>query len=1150
MQMKKFITMCLSAAVLLGAASAQAITIPQQRALAKEGKVIKAYDGRKHHTPQNLKKAPTSENRGIVPLQKAPTNPLLKKKPARVTASGSDLYGWSVYSTADNPVVGYYSVDASTLTPLWADPFYAEQGYTLQDGVLLNGVLYGNAVYQSLFGISAANWNVYDAATGEMTSSEELDIFADAPCFLRMAYNSADEYLYGIGYSVSYDGATALQFMKAPLSNPSQGEVICAVTDEINVGGMCYSEPDDCFYGINMQSDLVKFTADGNSTVISHIDLTSYGFNPGYYFGMVYSPVEGLIYFNPNAAADSYIGTINPQTGDVTIDFTTPNGNQLMFMVTADEFVSDPLMPAKPVIKETAFMEGSLSGWNIYTMPTTLADGTAITEPMKLYTLLDGEDYRSYDAQPGEDVRVTYPDLTTGFHNFAAYVDVNGHQSRKASNRVYVGFDIPSAPANVVLSENGVDWDHVFTSVNGGYVNYSDLVYTVYINGEKYGETNAPETHLDITLPEGQDYQLYRASVTASWNDVVSEAGESNGVAYGNAWKLPVDVVPTAEQAALCQFVDANGDGSCVSFSQGETEDENCFQFGWNPYNEMDDWLFLPAIAFPEGKYIPMSFDAGILSTSYGDEVLSVYIGKEATPEAMTTCVVDEFTPNDGENTNYETVNATIDVKGGEYVIGFHCTSAADQLGLRIRNIQLVDRNITAASPAEISNLEAEAADNGALNAKVSFNLPTKNLGGEAIADDAEIVATVSSAIDTKTVKGAPGARVSVDVETEQCSMSYVNPIEVYSSLGEFNSPISTTTVYTGVYCPTTPSNVKSSASDDMKTETITWDPVTAPYEEGGYFDPAGVTYSFYDSFVFWGMTFYTLVEEGITDTTYSFSYEGTEEAPMIFTDNAISAENAAGNCGYITLVPSQLLGSPYQLPIEDDLSTGNMNLSPWLIYRLSEEYTATWVYNYISDIVEVPDVDPQSTALACSGEAGSKGALCAPRFSTADVDKAFVTVTAYTGPECPETTIYGRCMGSDELIEIGGITATEVEGMSTLTFELPEALIGKYWVEIIFDCTFTADDQVFAFNYFAASAEAPEGSTVAVADITNNTGVYAGKGTITVCGYEGQNVTISNLEGAMVVNSPARSTRSVYTLDKGVYVVKVADRKLKVVVR
>lgn len=1135
MQMKKFTALLLTAFMLTGIGKAANIE-PRP-----DGVGIDISDIYKQPESQfkTLPDGRTSIAR--LEIQQPSSNPLVKCNPSRVTAGGSDIYAWSVYSISPSvEPSGYYSVGADAISMLWADTFSPTFHLNFANATLIDGLLYGNYVF-STSGLTAIEqgWNIYDAATGELISTEVWDPNND-PYYCRSAYNTDDGCLYGMGVCPPHtEGHVSRIFMKAPIENPKDIEVICGVSPSDVLSAMCYCEEDKCFYCVNNSGEVVKWDTEGNITNLFPLGLEEIGFNPYLQFGIVYSPIEKRLYMSPSTYSSSYIVSCDPhsENGDVRIEYELVYGNQLVWMVTEDEGNSDPLRPAKPTLKEINFPNGDRSGYAVFTMPDTYASGDKLTAKMAAIFTLDNEDYEEVSTEAGEDVKVDFKSLDDGFHRFGCYVDCEGHLSQKTQTTQYIGFDTPSAPKNVKLTKEAVTWDAVTTSEHNGYVDYDSIEYTVVINGKTYGST--VDTTLNVSLPEDDIYQNYQAEVFAISNGVESEAGTSNLVACGEPFSLPLEILPTPEQAQLCRVRDIDGNGSANWGSLTGAQKFVCDNYSSQP---SDDWLFLPPFKVEEGdKYISVAFEIAVMMEGLNDSKISVYVGNEGTPEAMTQCVVEEFTP-ETINPSYATINGLFKAEAQTYYMGFHCINEPNGSGIYLRNINIVDNNITDKSPVAPEEITTQAFPMGELKASVTFDMPTKCIDGSDLATDTELVATVTSSEQTVTISGKPGEQVSADVTTLQSSLGDLNVIEVYVSDGDLNSPAKSVEVYTGVSTPAAPQGLRSEVSADMLTVSVEWDPVTQPSVENGYIDPAGITYSIRQGLNLpFGLVWIAL-EDGLTECKYDYIMEeGATMEPKII---GVLAQNEAGNNGYISLV-TVIAGTPYKLPVADNFMGGEFDTTPWLIYAPEEDYTATWSLVLLSNLMEIPGVPETQHGIVGMAEEGMKGCMCPPRFSTKDCEGASVTISAYTGPECPKVTLYGRIYGTEELYEIGSFSSNGKEEITDFTFNLPKELLGQYWVEVHIDVEFDHEESVFIMTGISASAD-----TSTVADINSTSGIYGGEGVIVVEGFEGQEVSIFSANGFVAAQGVARSNRVTHMLPAGVYVVKAADRTEKVIVR
>ena len=155
-------------------------------------------------------------------------------------------------------------------------------------------------------------------------------------------------------------------------------------------------------------------------------------------------------------------------------------------------------------------------------------------------------------------------------------------------------------------------------------------------------------------------------------------------------YTLPFNIAPNDEQWAQCTILDANGDADpndgglnkgVWSLVNGQE-----MMYKYNSNNKADDWVFLPACDFGDAEIVNLSLQAKVSMPSY-PESFEVYYGTAATPEAMTTMVMQQENIYPG---SYTTYSAEFNVEPGTYVIGIHATSAKDSGDLFIKNISVV----------------------------------------------------------------------------------------------------------------------------------------------------------------------------------------------------------------------------------------------------------------------------------------------------------------------------------------------------------------------------------------------------------------------------------------------------------------------------
>lgn len=1058
------------------------------------------------------------------------------KAPAKITAGGSTIYGYSIFSMGDE-YMGIYDIGATGITPLWEDPFYSDEGVYLANGVLVDGKLYGNAL--SSFFASEKNeyWVVYDFAKGEVISSSKLDFENDAPYITRMSYNTQDGCLYYEGVHPDYEDASVWVTMKSPLNDIKDVTFLAPVSNDMTVGGICYVAPENCFYGITYGSELIKIAPDGTRTLVGPVDLEGIGFNSDYDFGMVYSPVEDVIYLTPSSNSASYLVTVSLDGTDVDVIYPFENSNQIVFLTTTDQYVYDPLKPDAPVLVSCNFTNGSTSGYCIYKMPSKVADGTAITGNLKALITLDGEPYREFSASGGAELRVDFTDIPSGTHTFGCSVDYNGHISRSARNQAYLGNDIPQMPLNVRLSQNRVSWDAVTEGVNGGYIDLDALTYTVEINDKNYGTTSAD--YLEIALPEDDELQVYKAEVYAVCNGMMSSPGRSNGVAVGRPLSLPMSITPTEAQVELCSVVDANADGKTWKYNQAFDAFNISYTTNGEPH---DDWLFMPPVSVSEtGKYLSLSFETALRNSDYSDEFLEVYVGKQATPEAMTLCLIDRFTPDADIADKFATVEKLFKPsEEGTLYIGFHCISDPDQMGIFVSNIKLTDSNITDESPAEPDNLKAAPGNNGALTATVSFDMPLKNLGGGNLKPDALLTATIACDTDTKTVTGAPGQYVSAELATLQGN----NTISVTLALDGVNSITSKISVYTGVYAPAVPEITKIDLMPDMSGLTMTWNPVTISAEKDGYLNPSTVTYSVYRLIQTSFGNYWEPVAENITECQYTYTV--AEGEAMAVTGIGVASANEAGNCGQLNYTMAYL-GTPYSLPIEEAFTDNQLSTNPWVVYTPDRDYTGVWGANMLEYLLHIPGVDPETLCFAATGAEGKKARMGIPRFSTKNADDVYLTFDTYTGKASADLTVLAICHGLSAPVKICDIIHGDKEEIASVTFKLPSQFTDKDWVEIYLDASFPTDESVGIMTRFAATTES---GLITSFDTSSTRIIRGGIGKIIFKGHASEAMSVTTIDGRVVETGIVPDNDYEITTAPGIYIARAGTDVAKVLVR
>ena len=124
------------------------------------------------------------------------------------------------------------------------------------------------------------------------------------------------------------------------------------------------------------------------------------------------------------------------------------------------------------------------------------------------------------------------------------------------------------------------------------------------------------------------------------------------------------------------------------SYGYGARSSPNCMHISWDSSDPLDDWAFSPGIQLQAGHNYRLTFYYKAASSSY-TEKLEVKMGTSNNSGAMTTQL---FNDDNMTNTSYQLAICDFNVSSdGTYYFGWHAYSDADQLGIYIDDINLID---------------------------------------------------------------------------------------------------------------------------------------------------------------------------------------------------------------------------------------------------------------------------------------------------------------------------------------------------------------------------------------------------------------------------------------------------------------------------
>lgn len=987
-----------------------------------------------------------AETRGFVVQKNYVTRPVtkIKRAPAKAAVTTDKIYAGMIYPQALLGA-GKLNVATGTYTPIVKGAVGVHNIGVNADLNELYAIMYNS----SSSGVSNISVGAYDLTTGAVkrsrtvSSQEEFD-----PFIQRGAYVPEENAFYGF-------------------CNKGWAKLDCATLESTvlkeyaNLSDVIFSN--FTFNSKTQTIDAVKIKTSGTSELWT-VDVETgaatkkadINVSSQYIGGFGYDYSSDSYLYNPNDDATSTIVSIDANTYAVTELCEIPGAPETACLYIDEQKPADPLAPVAPEFIGASFPTNETTGQVTFQMPTLTAGGTAIAAGTKLTYVIsaNGTQIATGTATPGQNVLVNAIDMTAGMVTFSCTAAIGSHVSKAATADVYVGDDTPSMPRNVKLNTQTVTWDAVVTGAHGGYVNPEAITYTVTLNGKVIAE-DIKATSCATNIPLNAELSNYVAQVTASYAGLVSAPGSSNQILFGQAFSEPVEFLPTEDQVDLFTIIDNNNDGKAWTYYA--TDD--AFRIAYNSRLASDDYLILPPVNIQDIESIhlfQMDYWAG--STSY-PEKFDVYIGRENTVDGMNR-VVDVV---DVKSTDHKTLNSYITFpETGKWYIAVRACSDRDMLRLNVNNFKLSVSNAKITGPAAITDVNVVPGDKGALNATVSFKMPTVDNAGNALKGD--VTATLETLVDLKTVTGKPGSAQKVTLNTIQGD----NDIEVNVSCNNITGMPSVVPVYTGVDLLGPVTDLRLDGTESNLGIAGSYE---APVEgaNGGYIDRTGIDYSLWQKVQIgsiFGIPIYKDTEIGkIGKDVMSFQTEDMlpEGSPLGSYQLGIAGTNAAGTG--VILYTSSLLGTPYSLPMLEDFTKGSMTYSPIMLNTqggMKQSYLNQTGLNNLD-----PKFATVNAAVVGQCATDGYGYWFLPKFSTLGKNKVAFKMNYYVGA-CKNVKIYAETydVPRTEIMDVNTVLGLP-EGYQDLIIDLPAQFQNKAWVSITLYTEFSADQKYFVWQSY-----------------------------------------------------------------------------------
>lgn len=1012
---------------------------------------------------------------------------------------------------------------------MWSEALQ-DKSFTMLNGWIRDNALCGFAQFgvgSMVFGYA---YEELDLLTGEEKSAPYLIELNDSylPYYQIVTYNPNNDKLYGYGFVESYGDKSV--FKSSPASQPANVSVVNEdIAPEEVCLALCYNDDKNVMAGINLNHEFVYVGEDGSQTVIMDLGIPDL---QNVVSALVWSPADGYYIFNAIISGKvSELYAINPEEESVTLLSPVSDGLTYMFMV-ATGHGSPEAAPEVPEIISLDFGKGETDGSVIVRMPKINCGGETLGTAELVYTVwLDGEVYSEGNANAGENVEVQFNNISQGEHVFRVTASVDSLISPKATVRAYIGYDIPEAPTNVLLSLNNLSWDAVTSGVHGGYVDLDNMEYEVYLNDEWIETTS--DTYVEISLPEGE-LTAYSCRVYALCNGKESASGESNAIVYGSPLSLPVNIDPTQEQADLTTVLDANSDDS--TWHPRNYKGGVVFSYYNDEINSGDDWLFLPGIEFNDpDAYYSISVETCCNSLMSSGEYYEVWLTSTPDLTGEKICVLNKTQASvNGFEEKY--IGFTIP-NPGVWHVAFRAVSNPAQQYLNIRNIQIDNTGATIEGPLAVTDVAfVDKSNDSSYLSEISFKLPEARINGEIISADTEVRAAVTG-VSQVLVKGKPGSEQIALVEVGEG----FSKVEIQTFIDDDLAGAKCyTQVYAGPDAPGYISDLKATVADDNMSADLSWKaPETG--RNGGSVNSEEISYRV----ILYNGKIWTYPAPEITETTYTYSVteDDTKLRNYILSVASINDKGMTDEDQPITIVQ---LGMPYSLPMIEDFPEGEASITPFEGITIGDYSGTYWAFGIPSEINEKYAFDNRAVMIGGADKENAKGLLMLPKFSSEDIDKPIeLTMVVWTGDNAADIKVMGIAAGDSDAIEVGSVE--KGTGWKEIKFVLPLEMSGKSWVSLWIETEFDSPDDYVMLAEYAVTVSPVTGVNESV---NNFYSVYGGKGFLRVKGTEGADIVITTLDGKLYDRSVMTAESYVVSAPSGLYFVSVDGRVSKVMVK
>lgn len=823
----------------------------------------------------------------------------------------------------------------------------------------------------------------YSMLTGERLSYAEYtpDVMA-----FDIAHDPTTDTVYGCFFSYDLSGIefgtidlltgerTTIRQLKEPWNS-------CAFDAE---GQLWVLGKDGNFYKVDKHTGIMEFIGE-TGLEPNYMTSAAIDRNTGRFFTTV-SPM-GL---------NSFIAEIDKTTGKGTVIHEFARGDEITGLCFWGQGKSDGA-PAKVESVSIDYPDGNLSGTVDFQAPVSDLSGKLLPADtlIEYHVQVDRNEVKSGQIMPGQKVSVAYTFDEAGKRLFNIYcanaAGVGGNEYRLQ----FIGKGIPAMPADAVMqfSDNiaKVSWKAVTSSADGGYINPSEITYTV---------TRMPDNAIvasgikdltvtnRITLPQEITGVYY--NVTANYDGRQSEPAKTNGFMLGECARTPYDIVFDEEYKITgWKIYDNNGDGRTWRYWDG-----NMWCDAAIGNADDDDWLISVPVKLEAGKYYTM--EADLKTTNIPDQMheFEVKAGQGQEISDMSSTIIPATIVQEPFFRTYsgEICPAT----SGNYNVGFHIISKGNTVQFILNNMK-IDGGRSVKVPARVDDYTITPDPAMELKATVAFRAPSKCYDGTALSSITKIEILRNDTVIHTYTSVAPGTKLSYEDNAVKVNGDNRYAVISYNTAG--GSSKSEITEYVGIKTPGPVENLQfTQVTDRPGFMKVNW---TAPANDvdGRPIPASKIKYVIKDV-----KNQASVIADNISDTEYE--YKACEMDSPHLVGCVVYAETDGGRSKGIA-PEVMFLGEPYKSPLIESFADCRTEIE--MMY--DPEGTLGNITLFSDDPRYVCSYDGDNGFAAFSGQAMNDVVSTIMGPVRLDMENPFVSVAVYGLKEVN----VGRGMGANK---------------------------------------------------------------------------------------------------------------------------------------